>query len=86
MGDSAEKGERWPFVDGGLVGSFGDCRGLTLLALSFWSLACVLGLRLRARARFSRLLSEEGLSGSESSEIGVGELRRFATERVTGAK
>lgn len=51
---------------------------------AFCSLACVLGLRLRARDRFSRLESE--VSGSESSDIGLGEVCRLAAERVIGAK
>ena len=56
-------------------------------AASFCRLAWVLGLRLRARARFSRLESEEGETGSESSDIGEGELCRLAaTDRVMGAK
>ena len=51
---------------------------------AFCSLACVLGLRLRARDRFSRLESE--VSGSESSDMGLGEVCRLAAERVIGAK
>ena len=55
---------------------------------SFCLLAWVLGLRLRARARFSRLESEEGESGSEfSSDMGRGEFCRLAVaDRVMGAK
>lgn len=56
-------------------------------AASFCRLACVFGLRLRARARFSRLESEEGESGSEASDMGEGEMCRLAVvERVMGAK
>ena len=56
-------------------------------AASFCRLAWVFGLRLRARARFSRLESEEGDSGSEPSDMGEGELCLLAVaERVTGAK
>ena len=51
---------------------------------AFCSLAYVLGLRLRARDRFSRLESE--VSGSESSDMGLGEVCRLAAERVIGAK
>lgn len=54
---------------------------------SFCRLAWVFGLRLRVRARFSRLESEEGESGSESSDMGEGELCLLAAaERVMGAK
>ena len=61
--------------------------GFLEAAVSFCRLARVLGLRLRARARFSRLESEEGESGSESSDMGEGEGALLAvTERVIGAK
>ena len=49
-----------------------------------FSLACVLGLRLRARDLFSRLESED--SGSESSDIHLGDVCFLAAERVMGAK
>lgn len=55
-------------------------------AASFCRLAWVFGLRLRARARFSRLESEEGDSGSEPSDIGEVELCLLAADRVMGAK
>lgn len=56
-------------------------------AASFCRLAWVFGLRLRVRARFSRLESEEGESGSEPSDIGEGEMCLLAAaERVMGAK
>ena len=51
---------------------------------AFCSLACVFGLLLRVRDRFSRLESE--LSGSEPSDMGFGEVCRLAAERVIGAK
>ena len=51
---------------------------------AFCSLACVFGLRLRVRDRFSRLESE--VSGSESSDMGLGDVCRLAAERVIGAK
>lgn len=50
---------------------------------AFWSFACVLGLRLRALARFPRLESEEG---SSSSDIGAGDAARLVADRVMGAK
>lgn len=51
---------------------------------AFCSLACVFGLRLRVRDRFSRLESE--VSGSEPSDMGLGDVCRLAAERVIGAK
>ena len=51
---------------------------------AFCSLACVLGLRLRARDRFSRLESE--VSGSDPSGMDLGDVCRLAAERVIGAK
>ncbi len=51
---------------------------------AFCSLACVLGLRLRARDRFSRLESE--VSGSEPSGMDLGDVCRLVAERVIGAK
>ena len=88
MGEpAAEEGERKPFMEeeesGGLL--FLDCVGFEA-ALAFCSLAWVLGLRLRDRARFSRLESEEGDSGSESSEMVVVDGRFLAADRVMGAK
>lgn len=77
--DAAEKGERWPFGWG--LGSGGFCFGCEA---AFCRLAWVFGLRLRARARFSRLESES--EGSESSDMASGEIWRFAAERVMGAK
>ena len=45
------------------------------------------GLRLRARARFSRLESEsEASEASEASDMGEGEVCCLATDRVMGAK
>lgn len=50
-------------------------------------LAWVLGLRLRARARFSRLESEDSGESVSSSEMGVvGDVCCLAAERVIGAK
>ena len=70
-------------LSGGLVVGWEDFEAAT----SFCRLAWVFGLRLRARARFSRLESEDGESGSESSDIGRGELCLLAVvERVMGAK
>ena len=51
---------------------------------AFRLLACVRGLRLRARERFSRLESES--EGSEISAIAPGDLRRLVADRVIGAK
>ena len=69
-----------------LVGFFVGWDGFEAAA-SFCRLAWVFGLRLRARARFSRLESEEGESGSGSSDMGEGELCLLAAaERVMGAK
>ena len=82
MGLAAEEGNRWPFEDGVEVSLNGDLA--CVAALAFCCLARVLGLRLRDRARFSRL--ESDVSGSESSEMMVGEERRSAAERVMGAK
>lgn len=50
---------------------------------AFCRLAWVLGLRLRVRARFSRLESES--EGSESSEIAL-DVWYLVAERVMGAK
>lgn len=85
---AAVDGERCPFVSGRepFGGGFVDWDAFEAEA-SFCRLACVLGLRLRARARFSRLESEEGESGSEASDMEAGEMWRFAVaERVMGAK
>ena len=57
---------------------------------AFWRRACVLGERLRGRARFSWVESEEWESGSESgscvSERDAGDMRGLVVERVMGAK
>lgn len=86
--EAAEEGERWPLdsetaPSGGIFAGTDDFEA----AASFCRLAWVFGLRLRARARFSRLESEEGESGSGSSDMGEGEFCLLAAaERVMGAK
>ncbi len=79
----AEEGERWPLdfgddVDGGEVVGVGFF--VVDVKVGF---EADLGLRLRARARFSREESDE----VSSSEIGkVVAVERFVAERVIGAK
>lgn len=92
MGGAAEEGERWPFACD--AGGFGGRGGVAPFSFSraFFRRARVFGERLRARARFSSEESEEGEEESESlsrsgiSEMGDGEARRLALERVIGAK
>ena len=82
-GEAAEEGERCPFETGAEFGGFlVGCEAFDVPA--FCSFACVLGLRLRARDRFSRLESED--SGSESSDIAFGDVHLLASERFIGAK
>ena len=86
--EAADEGERWPLDSDAepFAGFFVAWDGFEA-ASSFCRLACVFGLRLRALARFSRLESEEGESGSGSSDMGEGEFCRLAAaERVIGAK
>lgn len=88
MDGAADDGERWPFggEEANLKGFLGT-EGTPWMEDRAWAtLAAVLGLRLRARARFSMLESEEGESGSsEMAELGDG-ARLAAAERVMGAK
>ena len=83
VGEAAEEGDRCPFEE--VLGS-GDCsKGCEGFEDVDFRFACVLGLRLRALARFSRLESES--SGSWSSEMASGEVALFAAAgRVMGAK